>query len=256
MDKQDNIKHVAIYLRKSRDEGEYDDVLSKHRDTLVAIAKARNWTYELYQEIRSGESIAKRKEMQKLLAHVDEGLYDGVLVMDIDRLGRGEHADWAEICKAFLYTDTYIITPQKIYDLSQEQDEMLFDFQAVFAKMEYKMIKKRMRQGKVAGAKKGMWTNGSPPYPYIYNRATKQIEVDTEKLKIYRAMLEKYLLGISTQEISVWLNKRAVAPPYTGKRNKYGWSHVTVLLRLRIVVCNLINIYDQKSRLHFLAGAR
>lgn len=33
MNKQDNIKHVAIYLRKSQDEGEFDDVLSKHRDT-------------------------------------------------------------------------------------------------------------------------------------------------------------------------------------------------------------------------------
>ena len=37
--------------------------------------------------------------------------------------------------KAFLYTDTYIITPQKTYDLSQEQDEMLFDFQAVMGMM-------------------------------------------------------------------------------------------------------------------------
>lgn len=80
--------------------------------------------------------------MQKLLTHVSDGLYDGVLVMDIDRLGRGEQADWARICKAFLWTDTYVITPQQIYDLSQEQDEMVFDFQAVFAKMEYKMIKK------------------------------------------------------------------------------------------------------------------
>jgi len=126
---------------------------------------------------------------------------------------------------------------------------MLFDFQAVFAKMEYKMIKKRMRQGKVAGAKKGMWTNGSPPYPYIYNRVTKQVEVDTEKLKIYRAMLEKYLLGMSTQEISVWLNKRAVAPPYTGKRNKYGWSHVTVH-RILISEIHLGYVIYGKSHKH------
>jgi len=249
MDKQDNIIHVAIYLRKSRDEGEYEDVLSKHRDTLVSYAKSHSWTYTLYEEIGSGESIAKRKKIKQLLAHVEDGLYDGVLVMDIDRLGRGNHEDWAEICKAFFCTDTFIITPQKIYDLSQEQDEMLFDFQAILAKMEYKMIKKRMRQGKVAGAKKGMWTNGSPPYPYIYNRATKQIEVDTEKLKIYRAMLDKYLLGMSTQEISVWLNKRAIAPPYTGKRNKYGWSHVTVH-RILISEIHLGYVIYGKSHKH------
>lgn len=249
MNKQDNIKHVAIYLRKSRDEGENADVLSKHRDTLVAYARSRDWTYKLYEEIGSGESIAKRTKIKQLLAHVDDGLYDGVLVMDIDRLGRGNHEDWAIICKAFYLTETFIITPQKIYDLSQEQDEMLFDFQAILAKMEYKMIKKRMRQGKVAGAKKGMWTNGSPPYPYIYNRATKQIEVDDEKLKIYRAMLDKYLLGMSTLEIAIWLNRRNTAPPYTGKRNKYGWSHVTVY-RILISEIHLGYIIYGKSRNH------
>ncbi|HWQ41842.1 MAG TPA: recombinase family protein [Desulfosporosinus sp.] len=93
MNHERNIKQVAIYLRKSRDEGEYDDVLAKHRDALLAIANNQGWTYRLYEEIGSGESIAKRKKMQQLLNHVDEGRYDGVLVMDIDRLGRGEHAD-------------------------------------------------------------------------------------------------------------------------------------------------------------------
>jgi site-specific DNA recombinase len=227
--KQGDIKHVAIYLRKSRDEGEYDDVLSKHRDTLLAIATAQNWTYRLYEEIGSGESIAKRNKMQQLLTHVDEGYYDGVLVMDIDRLGRGEHADWAKICEAFLYPETYVITPQKIYDLSEEQDEMFFDFQAIFAKMEYKIIKKRMKQGKVAGAKKGMWTNGRPPYPYVYISATKQVEVDEEKRKIYRLIIEKFLSGISAQKIAEWLNQSKIAPPYVGHRNKHGWSNNSVL---------------------------
>lgn len=226
---QDQIKHVAIYLRKSRDEGDYDDVLSKHRDTLTAIAKARQWTYRCYEEIGSGESIAKREKMQLLLMHVEEGRYDGVLVMDIDRLGRGEHADWAKICRAFLYSDTYVITPQKIYDLSEEQDEMFFDFQAIFAKMEYKIIKKRMKQGKVAGAKKGMWTNGRPPYPYVYNSKTRQIEVDGEKRKIYRMIVDKFLNGMSAQKISEWLNQCKIAPPYSGKRNKHGWSNNSVV---------------------------
>jgi len=245
--KQGDIKHVAIYLRKSRDAGEYDDVLSKHRDTLFAIATSQNWTYRLYEEIGSGESIAKRKKMQQLLTHVDEGYYDGVLVMDIDRLGRGEHADWAKICEAFLYSETYVITPQKIYDLSEEQDEMFFDFQEIFAKMEYKMIKKRMKQGKVAGAKKGMWTNGRPPYPYVYNSATRQVEVDEEKRKIYRLIIEKYLSGLNAQKISEWLNQCKIAPPYAGKRNKHGWSNNSVL-RLLINEIHLGYVIYGKTR--------
>ena len=106
MNKQENIKHVAIYLRKSRDESEYDDVLSKHRDTLVAIAEARSWTYTLYEEIDSGESIDKRIKIQQLLAHIEANRYDGVMVMDIDRLGRGNVTDWAIICSALLKSYT------------------------------------------------------------------------------------------------------------------------------------------------------
>ena len=249
MNKEDNIKHVAIYLRKSRDEGENTDVLSKHRDTLVSYAKSHSWTYKLYEEIGSGESIAKRKKVKQLLSHVEDGRYDGVLVMDIDRLGRGNHDDWAEICKAFFYTETFIITPQKIYDLSKEQDEMLFDFQTILARMEYKIIKKRLREGKVAGAKKGMWTNGSPPYPYVYNQATRMIEVDPDKLKIYRMIIDKYLLGMSTLQIAIWLNQRKIAPPYNGKRNKCGWSHVSIH-RLLISEIHLGYVIYGKSRSH------
>lgn len=81
------IRHVAVYLRKSRDDGEFEDVLSKHRDTLLALVSNKNWTYKLYEEVASGEKIESRKEMQRLLGHVEEQLYDGVVVMDIDRLG-------------------------------------------------------------------------------------------------------------------------------------------------------------------------
>ncbi|GAB6926198.1 hypothetical protein JCM10914A_01810 [Paenibacillus sp. JCM 10914] len=68
------IKHVAVYLRKSRDDGEFEDVLSKHRDTLLTLAENRNWTYSLYEEVASGEKIESRKEMQKLLRHGEDQL--------------------------------------------------------------------------------------------------------------------------------------------------------------------------------------
>jgi len=74
-----------------------------YNQSLLDVAYAKSFTLLkmmmalAYEEIGSGESIDKRKKMQQLLTHVDEGYYDGVLVMDIDRLGRGEHADWAKM---------------------------------------------------------------------------------------------------------------------------------------------------------------
>ncbi|MNB74636.1 hypothetical protein D3C81_1141360 [compost metagenome] len=50
------IKHLAIYPKKSRDD-EFEDVLSKHRDTLQVLVRSRNWTYRLYEEVASEEKI-------------------------------------------------------------------------------------------------------------------------------------------------------------------------------------------------------
>lgn len=47
--KFDNIKKVAIYLRKSRDDADIDDILSKHRSRLVEYATKNKWTYDIYE---------------------------------------------------------------------------------------------------------------------------------------------------------------------------------------------------------------
>ena len=87
------IKQVAIYLRKSRDKKEDDDVLSKHRDTLVELCQSQKWNYKIYEEIASGERLAYRPVIQDMLEIVEDGSYDAVLVMDIDRSGRGNNKD-------------------------------------------------------------------------------------------------------------------------------------------------------------------
>lgn len=127
-------------------------------------------TYKLYEEVASGEKIESRKEMQKVLQHVEDQLYDGVVVMDIDRLGRGENKDWALIKDTFLNSETVIITPNKIYDLKIDNEDVSFDFMSIYARIEYKAIERRMKQCKEAGANKGMWTNGKPPFRIIMTR--------------------------------------------------------------------------------------
>lgn len=87
-------------------------------------------------------------------------------------------------------SETVIITPSKIYDLEVDNDDVSFDFMSIFARIEYKTIKHRMKQGKEAGAKKGMWTNGKPPFPYYYDKNTKSVRVDEGKRPIYRAIVE------------------------------------------------------------------
>ncbi|WP_131724738.1 recombinase family protein [Paenibacillus solani] len=152
--------------------------------------------------------------MQKLHRNVEDQLYDGVVVMDIDRLGRRENKDWALIKDTFLNSETVIITPNKIYDLEIDNDDVSFDFMSIFARIEYKTIKRRMKQGKEAGAKKGMCTNGKPPFPYYYDKNTRSVLVDETKRPIYRAIVEKYLNGTNLGHIAIWLTDNKIPTPY------------------------------------------
>lgn len=80
---------AAQYLRKSRmEEGlDTEEVLAKHRKALAEYAKANDiHIIETYYEVVSGESLYARPEMLRLLEDVEEGRYDAVLVMDLDRL--------------------------------------------------------------------------------------------------------------------------------------------------------------------------
>ena len=82
---------AAVYLRKSRaDEGD-PDALHRHRETLLAFAQEHQMAVaEIFEEIVSGESLYLRPQMLRLLEGVQEGRFEAVLCMDIDRLGRGD----------------------------------------------------------------------------------------------------------------------------------------------------------------------
>ena len=102
----------AAYLRKSRADMEFEkasgiDTLKRHRDLIKQNAEYRNILIEeWYEEVVSGENIEARPEVQKLLRKVELGLIEGVFVVDIDRLARGDTADQARIAKAFAYSST------------------------------------------------------------------------------------------------------------------------------------------------------
>ena len=89
----------AIYLRKSRADLESEangelETLAKHERQLKELASKLNLNVtKEYKEVVSGETISARPQMQELLRDVQNGLYEGVLVMDIERLARGDTID-------------------------------------------------------------------------------------------------------------------------------------------------------------------
>ena len=109
-------EYYLIYLRKSRQDDPnetIEEVLSKHERDLqdLALRKFGGKIPEgnIYREVVSGESIEGREEMQKLLARIENPNIKGVLVVDPQRLSRGDLEDCGRLISDFRYTNTQIV---------------------------------------------------------------------------------------------------------------------------------------------------
>ncbi len=60
---------------------------------------------EICEEVVTGDSIAVRPEVQKVLQLVETGNYAGVIVMEVERLARGDTIDQGIIAQTFKYSD-------------------------------------------------------------------------------------------------------------------------------------------------------
>lgn len=158
----------CIYLRKSQHDLEAEargeeDVFINHRKTLLDVAASRKLTIgQIYEEVVSGDTISGRPQMRQLLHDIEDGMWEGVLVMDIDRLGRGDSIDQGIILQTLKYAFVRVITPYRDYDLNQDLDEEFFEYNQHMARGEYRRIKRRMWAGRVITAKDGKWQSDAP----------------------------------------------------------------------------------------------
>ena len=122
----------AMYLRKSRKDLEAElrgegETLARHRRILRELADSMRLPVNtIYQEVVTGDTIAGRPKMQQLLTDIEQGAYEGVFVMEVERLARGDTIDQGIVAQTFKYTDTKIITPMKTYDPANLFDEEFF----------------------------------------------------------------------------------------------------------------------------------
>lgn len=162
----------AIYLRKSREDIESEkygegETLARHEKILTTLASTRNLTIgKIYREVVSGETISERKEMQKLLKDVENEKWTGVLVVEVERLARGDTADQGRVSKAFKYSHTKIITPVKTYDPDNEFDEEYFEFGLFMSRREYKTINRRLQRGREVSVSEGKFVGNIAPFGY------------------------------------------------------------------------------------------
>lgn len=162
-----------MYLRKSRQDDPnetVEEVLAKHEAQLQEYARRELGgdipQERIYREIVSGESIDERVEIKKVLASIEAPDVTGVLVVDPQRLSRGDLRDCATLMDAFQYTHTLIITPMMVYDLAKKMERRFFQDELLRGRDYLEYIKDTLRRGREAAVRRGCYISPTPPYGY------------------------------------------------------------------------------------------
>ena len=142
--------------------------------------------------------------MQRLLQAVQRGQYQGVLVVELERLARGDTKDQGVVAEAFQCSGTRIVTPAKTYDPDNEFDEEYFEFGLFMSRREYKTIKRRMQAGVRQSVGAGNYLPPCAPFGYdIFCRGRRdRTLVPNGDAPVVRLIFQWYAAGCSCPEIA------------------------------------------------------
>ena len=247
-----NMELYAIYLRKSRKDIDAElhgegETLARHEKQLLNLAKSMNISIgKIYREIVSGDSILERPIVQELLHDVEKGLWAGVLVVEVERLARGNTMDQGIVTNSFTFSNTKIITPGKIYDPNNEFDEEYFEFGLFMSRREYKTIKRRLHNGILSSVNEGKFVSGTPPYGYerykLKNQKGHSLKIKEDEANVIRLIFKLYLEGNGLQSICNVLNSRKIPSPSNSTWIK---SSIRAILRKEVYI-GKIKYIDKK----------
>lgn len=161
------------YGRKSRTDDPLlstEEVLEKHSKLIEDYALKHLGgpipPENKYMEVGSGESLKERPEITRLLKDIEDPAIKAIIVVDVQRLSRGDLEDAGRLIRLLRYTNTYVITPQKIYDLRDEYDRDAFERELKRGNEYLEYFKKIQARGKLLSVKEGNYVGSTAPYGF------------------------------------------------------------------------------------------
>lgn len=162
-----------MYLRKSRADNPHEtveEVLEKHETILqeYAIRELGGRIPErcIIREVVSGETISERPGMMEVLSRIEDKNVKGCLVVEPQRLSRGDLEDCGRCVNAFRYSSTEVITPNMPYDLTNKMQRKFFEQELMRGNDYLEYTKEILLRGRIASVKRGCFIGNVAPFGY------------------------------------------------------------------------------------------
>jgi site-specific DNA recombinase len=235
----------AIYTRKSSDEGleQAFNSLDAQREACAAFIQSQKhegWkvSLTLYDDGGYSGGSLERPALKRLLADIEAGQIDVIVVYKVDRLTRAL-SDFAKLVEIFDRRGTSFVSITQQFNTTTSMGRLTLNVLLSFAQFEREVIGERVRDKIAASKKKGMWMGGWPPLGYDVKERKLVINEDEAStvVDICRRYLElKSVRALKDELAEAGINsKRRVRPDgteYGGKQFSRGALYLMLQNRI------------------------
>ena len=187
----------AIYTRKSSEEGldmEFNS-LDAQREACAAYIlsqKPEGWVAvaDRYDDGGISGGTLERPALKRLIADIEFGKVDVVVVYKIDRLSRSL-MDFAKLVEVFERRGVTFVSVTQSFNTTTSMGRLTLNILLSFAQFEREVIGERIRDKIAASRRKGMWMGGYVPLGYrVENR---KLLVNEEEAASVRLIFERFV---------------------------------------------------------------
>lgn len=228
---------AAYYRRSTRKQ---EDSIKAQKEELTRFAHEHRYRVvaEYEDDGISGADTEARKGFQRMLADAASGMFQRILVRDLDRFSRAEPGKTIGLLESLRGSGCRVVTSRRgEINLTEEGDF----WAAVSDALANSRYVKKLSQGVIGGMVRHVltyrgWPGGPPPFGYrIDYRSTDGKEVpflvpDPKESPLVREMFERYADGkASLKGLAMWLESR-IAPRKARKKGakRSHWAVCTV----------------------------
>jgi site-specific DNA recombinase len=209
----------AVYTRKSSEEGlemEFNSLDAQREacEAYVASQRAEGWILvpDRYDDGGFSGGTLDRPALKRLLADIEAGKIDIVVVYKIDRLSRSL-MDFSRLVEVFDEHKVTFVSVTQSFNTTTSMGRLTLNILLSFAQFEREVIGERIRDKFAASRKRGMWMGGWAPLGYEVK--DRKLLVNEADAKLVRSIFQRFLkIGSATT-----LARQLIADNI---RNKYG----------------------------------
>ena len=162
----------AVYTRKSSEEGLEQEFNSLHAqreacEAYIASQRSEGWILvrDQYDDGGISGGTLERPALKRLMADIEDGLVDVVVVYKIDRLSRSL-MDFSKLVEVFDRNGVTFVSVTQSFNTTTSMGRLTLNILLSFAQFEREVTAERIRDKFRASRMKGMWMGGCPPLGY------------------------------------------------------------------------------------------